>query len=74
MLTQQEMTCTQCGALDRTTLKMQTDRRTGKVRFAVECDGCGNFSHFVGGAFGAAVRAWLETPDNFAKWQRRERT
>lgn len=47
MLSVQEMRCRDCGEYDRATLELQVDRGGRLVRFRVNCDRCGGFSHYL---------------------------
>lgn len=60
MLTQQDMTCTQCNERAHTTLSLQVDRGGGLARFRVDCEKCGTFSHYLEhNELNRAVQRWL---------------
>lgn len=61
MLTEQEMSCIECGASQETTLEMQVDRGGGLIRFRVNCEKCGGFSHYLEyNEINRAVKRWLK--------------
>lgn len=62
MLSVQEMRCIKCGEYYSTTLKLQVDRGEGLVRFQVDCDRCGVFSHYLEyNEINRAVKRYLDS-------------
>lgn len=60
MLTVQEMQCKDCGEYDSTEVVFSADRGGRLCRFAVHCNRCGGFSHYLEhGPLQQAVRDYL---------------
>lgn len=61
MITKEELTCEQCLSYKHTSVKMQVTEN-GIVRFRVECERCGGFSHYItkNDHISYAVKKWLK--------------